>query len=142
MLRGVNDAEMRIAVEAARVGRLATVSEQGRPHVVPICFALHGDVVYSAVDHKAKRTTRLRRIVNIEATGSACLLVDYYDEDWSTLWWVRLDGIGRVVTGHAEAERAINNLVDKYPQYRERQPHGPVLALDISHWTGWSAALS
>ena len=132
---------MRNAVRAARIGRLATVSEQGRPHVVPICFALHGEVVYSAIDHKAKRTTRLRRIVNIEATSSACLLVDGYDEDWSKLWWVRLDGPGRVVTDYAEAERAISHLVDKYPQYRERRPQGPVLALDISRWTGWSAAL-
>jgi PPOX class probable F420-dependent enzyme len=127
------------AVSQARVGRLATVSEQGLPHLVPVCFALHDDVVYSAVDHKPKRTTRLRRTANIEATGSACLLVDAYDEDWSVLWWVRLDGRGRVVADRAETERAIGALVDKYPQYREQPPGGPILALDITRWTGWSA---
>jgi PPOX class probable F420-dependent enzyme len=130
---------MRTAVQTARVGRLATVSGQGRPHIVPVCFALDDDVAYSAVDHKPKRTSRLRRTANIEATGAACLLVDAYDEDWSALWWVRLDGHGRVVTARAEVERAIGALVAKYPQYRERPPAGPVLALDVTRWTGWSS---
>jgi len=133
-------AAMRTAVDTARVGRLATVSAHGLPHIVPVCFARHDEVVYSAVDHKPKRTSRLRRTANIEATGSACLLVDAYDEDWSTLWWVRLDGKGRIVTSHTEVERAIGALVDKYPQYRDHLPAGPVLALDVIRWTGWSAA--
>jgi len=133
-------AAMRTAVDAARVGRLATVSAQGLPHIVPVCFARRDDVVYSAVDHKPKRSARLRRTANIEATGSACLLVDAYYEDWSSLWWVRLDGHGRVVTAHAEVEQAIGALVDKYPQYRERPPAGPVLALDVTRWTAWSSA--
>jgi PPOX class probable F420-dependent enzyme len=130
---------MRSAVSSARVGRLATVSEHNTPHIVPVCFALHDDVVYHAIDHKPKRTTRLRRIRNIEATGSASLLVDAYEEDWSSLWWVRLDGRARVVTGDPEVDRAVSALVAKYPQYRERPPRGPVLALDVTRWTGWSA---
>jgi PPOX class probable F420-dependent enzyme len=129
---------MREAVASARVGRLATVSASGSPHLVPVCFALEGDTVYNAVDHKPKRSKHLRRIANIEATGSACLLVDAYDEDWTRLWWVRLDGRGRVVADGAESERAIRALVDKYPQYREAPPDGPVLALEITNWTSWS----
>ena len=89
---------MRALVADARVGRLATVGADGTPHAVPVCYALVGDVVYTAVDHKPKRSQRLRRTANIAATGGACLLVDEYDEDWSALWWVRLDGAGRVVT--------------------------------------------
>ena len=84
---------------------------------MPVCFALGRDTVYSAVDHKPKRSRHLRRIANIEATGSACLLVDAYDEDWTRLWWVRLDGRGRVVADRAESERALAALVAKYPQY-------------------------
>jgi len=137
--RTVVDAAIRNAVVSARVGRLATVSGPGRPHVVPVCFALLEEVVYTAVDHKPKTTSRLRRITDIEATGSACLLVDVYDEDWSNLWWVRLDGRGRVVTDRAEIEPAIGALVVKYTQYRQRPPAGPVLALDITRWTSWSA---
>jgi PPOX class probable F420-dependent enzyme len=130
---------MRRLVETARVGRLATVAADRGPHAVPICFALVEDVAYSAVDHKPKRSTRLRRVENLRETGRACLLVDEYDEDWSTLWWVRLDGRGRVVDDADEAARAVAALADKYPQYRDRRPAGPVIAVDIARWTGWSA---
>jgi PPOX class probable F420-dependent enzyme len=132
--------DMRRLVESARVARLATVGSDGRPHLVPCCFALPRDVVYSAVDHKPKRGTKLRRIANVEATGHASLLVDDYSEDWATLWWVRLDGHGRVVADPAEAARAINALVGKYVQYARQPPTGPVLAVDVTRWTGWSAS--
>lgn len=130
---------MRRLVAAARVGRLATVGADQRPHAVPVCYALRGDTVYSAVDHKPKRSRRLRRVSNLEENGRACLLVDRYGEDWSGLWWVRLDGTGRVVDDPGEGARAVAALVDKYPQYRDRPPDGPVIAIDITRWSGWSA---
>lgn len=129
---------MRRLVEAARVGRLATAGDDGRPHAVPVCYVLRGDTAYSAVDQKPKRRTRLRRVANIEQTGRACLLVDEYTEDWSALWWVRLDGTGRVVTEPAEAAAAVSALSGKYRQYQSRPPVGPVIALDVTRWTGWS----
>ena len=130
---------MRGLVPPAPVGRLATVRRDGRPHVVPICFVVTDDVVYSAVDDKPKRHRHLQRISNVTATGAASLLIDEYDEDWSRLWWVRLDGRARVVDDTAEAERAIRSLCDKYSQYRDQPPSGPVLALDVERWVGWSA---
>lgn len=135
---------MRRLVAEARVGRLATVAGDGRPHLVPVCFALRGDTVYTAVDHKPKRTSRLRRIANLVQTGWATVLVDEYAEDWSTLWWVRLDGSGRVLGDRSdapaqEAAAAVAALVAKYPQYRAQPPAGPVIAVDIGRWTGWSA---
>ena len=130
---------MRGLVAPAPVGRLATVRSDGRPHVVPICFVVTDDVVYSAVDDKPKRHRHLQRISNVTATGAASLLIDEYDEDWSRLWWVRLDGRARVVDDTAEAERAIRSLCDKYSQYRDQPPSGPVLALDVERWVGWSA---
>ncbi|MPZ26551.1 MAG: TIGR03668 family PPOX class F420-dependent oxidoreductase [Micromonosporaceae bacterium] len=129
---------MRRLVAAARVGRLATVAGDGRPHLVPVCFALRGDTVYTAVDHKPKRTSRLRRIANLAQTGWASVLVDEYAEDWSTLWWVRLDGSGRVADEPAEAAAAVAALVEKYPQYQAQPPAGPVIAVDIGRWSGWS----
>jgi PPOX class probable F420-dependent enzyme len=131
---------MRHLVESARVGRLGTVSADGQPHVVPICFVLTDKTVYTAVDHKPKRTTHLRRIANLTATGHASLLVDHYSEDWSALWWVRLDGHGRVVEDPGERERALSALSGKYQQYAEQPPIGPVLAVDVTRWTGWSSA--
>jgi PPOX class probable F420-dependent enzyme len=126
------------------VGRLATVGADGIPHLVPVCFALRsdgpaGDAVYSAVDHKPKRSTRLRRLANVESTGRVCLLVDEYADDWARLWWVRLDGRGRVVRDADEVARAVDALRDKYPQYAGRPPTGPVLAVDIQRWVSWSA---
>ncbi len=90
--------------------------------------------MHIAVDHKPKRGTELRRTANLRATGRACLLVDHYDEDWSRLWWVRLDGTGGEVADPgdaAEAERAIDALAAKYPQYREQRPAGPVLRIEV-----------
>ena len=130
---------MRGLVSSAPVGRLATVRRDGRPHVVPICFVVTDDVVYSAVDDKPKRHRHLQRVRNITATGTASLLVDEYDDDWSRLWWVRLDGRARLVDDGAEAERAIRSLSDKYPQYRDQPPSGAVLAVDVQRWVGWSA---
>jgi PPOX class probable F420-dependent enzyme len=131
---------MRGFASAAPVGRLATVGADGAPHVVPVCFVLVADTAYSAVDHKPKRSRRLRRLANIEATGRACLLVDEYHDDWTRLRWVRLDGHGRLVEDAAERATALAALATKYPQYAERTPQGPVLALEIARWSSWSGS--
>jgi PPOX class probable F420-dependent enzyme len=140
----LNTATMRQLIEAARVARMATVDADGRPHLVPVCFVLDGDGdadrVYVAVDHKPKRGTELRRTANLRATGRACLLVDHYGEDWSQLWWVRLDGHGAQASDPAEAEHALDALAAKYPQYRADPPDGPVLRIDIDAYRGWSAS--
>jgi PPOX class probable F420-dependent enzyme len=115
------------AEQDAPVARLATVDPQGRPHVVPICFAIDGATLYTAVDEKPKRTRRLQRLRNIEANPRVEVLIDRYDDDWSRLWWVRLRGTARVV----DDPRALELLAAKYPQYRERPPAGPVIAVSI-----------
>ncbi|MEV0810822.1 TIGR03668 family PPOX class F420-dependent oxidoreductase [Micromonospora sp. NPDC050200] len=132
--------ELRHRVRSARTARLATVGSDGRPHLVAVCFVLLGDIVYHAVDEKPKRHRRLRRLENIRATGQACLLIDEYDEDWSKLWWVRLDGHGWLVDDRAEEAAARAALVTKYPQYAERPPGGPVVAVRVTRWSAWSAA--
>lgn len=138
--------QTRRLVTAARVARLATVDADGRPHLVPVCFVLESadsvegrDRVRIAVDHKPKRSAELRRTANLQATGQACLLVDHYDEDWSRLWWVRLDGHGGPTSDPGEAARALDALAAKYPQYREHRPDGPVLTIEIEAYRGWAA---
>ena len=121
----------------ARVGRLATVGSDGHPHVVPCCFALHDAILYSAVDAKPKSSFKLRRISNVRANPLASLLVDDYVEDWSLLWWIRLDGTARVLESGSEYDQAIELLVKKYEQYRRQRPPGPVIAIDIARWRGW-----
>jgi PPOX class probable F420-dependent enzyme len=98
---------------------------------------LNADTVYSAIDAKPKSTLRLRRLQNIESNSAASLLVDHYDEDWDTLWWVRVDGNGRIVDEGAERDVAIDLLAAKYAQYRALPVPGPVLAIDIDTWRTW-----
>jgi PPOX class probable F420-dependent enzyme len=124
---------------AARVAGLATIDPDGRPHLVPIVFALEGDTLYTAVDWKPKRSHTLRRIENARARPDVTILVDHYDDDWSQLWWIRLRGRGRVLDAGAERERALALLADKYEQYRTRPPDGPVLAVDVIDVYSWSA---
>ncbi len=99
--------EMRARVGPAQVARLATVTVTGAPHLVPFCFVLDGDALYSAVDRKPKRTPRLRRLENAAAEPRVCVLVDHYEEDWSRLWWVRLDGTAAVLEPGTEVDQAL-----------------------------------
>jgi PPOX class probable F420-dependent enzyme len=131
--------ELRRRVEAASVARLATIDPLGRPHLVPICFALVGETIYTAVDRKPKRSQRLQRLANVRANPQVAVLVDHYEEDWSRLWWVRLRGRARVLEDGEELERALALLVAKYVQYRAEPPPGPVLAIDLDEWRGWQA---
>lgn len=130
---------MRRRVAAARVARLASVDPAGRLHVVPICFALDGETLVSAVDAKAKASTRPQRLVNVRASPEVALLVDEYDEDWSRLWWVRLRGRARVVEEEPEREDALALLAAKYPQYRDEPPPGPAIVVELTEWRGWAA---
>jgi PPOX class probable F420-dependent enzyme len=130
---------LRKKVAGSRVAHLATTDPDGRPHLVPIVFALEGDTLYTAVDAKPKRSRRLRRIENARERPQVTVLVDRYAEDWSRLWWIRLRGRARVLDGGDEAERALALLVDKYEQYSEAPPTTPVLAIDVGEWRGWSA---
>ena len=139
----MNEEEARRLLAEARVARLATADPWGRPHVVPICFAVDGDRLYTAVDHKPKRRPELRRLANLRANPSASVLVHHYDEDWGRLWWVRADGTATVLdpeddqTGE-ERGRAVALLVDKYEQYVGRAPGGAVISLALRSWQSWA----
>lgn len=128
---------MRARVDAARVGRLGTVTPDGRPHVVPCCFVRHEDAIWSAVDAKPKTTLALQRLDNLRSDPSVSLLVDHYEEDWERLWWIRLDGAARVLVDGAEREQALDALAGKYPQYVARRPPGAVIAMAVARWRSW-----
>jgi len=104
----------------ARVGRLATADGRGRPLVVPVCFALADDVVYSAIDAKPKRdpSRPLRRVRNIAENPHVALVIDDYDEDWSRLRYVIVEGTATILTWGDEFAHGVDLLRDKYPQYR------------------------
>jgi PPOX class probable F420-dependent enzyme len=127
---------MRRRLGDARVARLATVRPDGRPHVVPCCLVLDGETAYTAVDGKPKSTLALQRLANLAVHPQASLVVDHYEEDWSALWWVRVDGTARAVDEVA-GRAALDLLAAKYPQYREVPPPGPVIAIELTGWTAW-----
>jgi PPOX class probable F420-dependent enzyme len=135
----MDEARCRARLSAARIGRLATVRPDGRPHVVACCFAVRGDRLWTAVDAKPKTTTRLQRLDNVRAHPWASLLVDHYEEDWDELWWVRADGPAKVLAGGEEHVAALAALVAKYEQYAGAPPRGPVVAVAVQRWVGWSA---
>jgi PPOX class probable F420-dependent enzyme len=127
----------------ARVAHLATAGADGRPHVVPCTFAVLGAAtIVSAVDHKPKRTTALRRLANLAANPRVALLADHYDEDWEALWWARADGTARVVEPGAEPELragSVRALAARYAPYRTRPPEGALIVIAVERWSGWSA---
>jgi PPOX class probable F420-dependent enzyme len=131
-------------VSAARIGRMATVTPEQRPHVVPFVFVLvergPARVAYWAVDRKPKRSTDLKRIRNLEANPAVEFVVDGYDEDWERVWWVRCSGTGRVVDDDSERRSALRALEEKYPRYAHDQPDGPVVAIDIETLDNWEGA--
>ena len=135
----VDEPTARRVLADARVGRLATVTPGGAPHVVPCCFTLAAATIYSAVDAKPKSTLALRRLDNLRANPAASLLVDHYVEDWSALWWVRADGRGRIVVDDDERSHAAQLLAVKYAQYRTEPPPGDVIALEVERWRFWSS---
>ena len=137
----MDEAEARARFAAARVARVATVNADGQPHLVPIVFALDGDDVFSIVDAKPKSSPKLKRLRNIEANPRISLLVDHYDEEWESLWWVRADGTARVIDEGPERDRAIALLRAKYPQYKTwSDPIGAAMVVRVDRWRSWSLA--
>ena len=131
---------MRRRLSDSMVARLATIGLDGRPHIVPITFALGEDELYFAVDHKPKRTLNLQRLRNIEANPAVSVLADHYENDWSRLWWVRVDGQARIVKAGEHREKAITLLSSRDEQYRSVPPAGPVVAIAVERLSGWSAS--
>jgi PPOX class probable F420-dependent enzyme len=126
----------------APVARLATVTEAGRPHVVPVTFAVHGNYIYTAIDAKPKSEAAgrgLQRLRNIRADPRVAVLADHYSADWAALWWVRADGSAAILAEPDAAAGPLAMLAARYPQYREVALVGPVIAVAVQRWTGWAA---
>ncbi|MER7038641.1 TIGR03668 family PPOX class F420-dependent oxidoreductase [Streptomyces microflavus] len=133
-----DDARERFA--GSPIARLATADAAGVPHIVPVTFAVDGDLIYFAIDHKPKRSTNLRRLRNIAENPTVSVIADRYTDDWAGLWWARADGRAEIWDDDEERMKALNLLQGKYHQYEESPPQGPVVAIRVAAWTGWSYA--
>ena len=107
-------------LKPGRVARLGTADAAGQPLVVPICYAFDGRHCYSAIDAKPKRQApgRLKRVRNIRENSRVSVLVDHYDEDWSRLRYIVLQGRADLLSEGAEFTHAVDLLLEKYAQYR------------------------
>lgn len=121
------------------VAMLATSGPDGAPHIVPVVFAVHGDVVHTAVDAKRKSTQRLRRLANIEANPQVSMLVDHYEDDWAGLWWVRADGVASIHYSGDAMATGYSLLRRKYLQYQRIALDGPVVTVQVQRWSSWHA---
>jgi PPOX class probable F420-dependent enzyme len=134
------EAEARARFATVPVVRLGTADGQGRPHLVVCTFAVDGDTIYTAVDQKPKSTTALKRLRNVGENPWVTMLADHYTDDWEMLWWVRADGRAAILADRRQMVAPLRLLADRYWQYRQAPPTGPVLAVTVQRWSGWTGA--
>jgi len=127
----------------ARVAHLATSDQYARPHVVPIVFVWSDDVLYTPLDRKPKRDDdwhALRRVRNIETNGRVAIVVDRYDEDWSQLAWVMVEGVATILETGDDRDAAVALLNEKYAQYETLSLEGrPIVRVEIERASEWSS---
>jgi PPOX class probable F420-dependent enzyme len=139
----VGEFDPKVRFTQSPVARLATITPDGMPHLVPVVFAVGDDeVVYTAVDAKPKTTQRLRRLANIASNPQVSLLVDHYTDDWTQLWWVRVDGVAAIHRDGEAMRIGYRLLRTKYAQYQSVPLNGPVIAITVRRWASWHAALA
>jgi len=133
-------------VQAQRVARLATAGADGRPHVIPVCYAYGGTQFYTPLDEKPKQVSdrALRRVRNIQERPEVSLLVDRYDEDWSRLAYVLIQGRARVIEpGEEDHQTALALLRKRYAQYRAMSLETrPVIAITPLRVTSWGPGIT
>ena len=127
-------------LERSRVATLATLAGDGSPHLVPVVFAVEGPDLVTAIDGKPKKGTRLARLENVARDPRVTILVHHYEEDWSRLWWVRIDGRASLEETGDGFNRALTALAQRYPQYASVELGGPVIRIRIEGTTAWEAS--
>ena len=123
-----------------RVARFATAEHGGQPHVVPICYAVYDNSVYFTIDEKPKQLTNkpLKRIRNLQINPHVALVVDRYDDDWTQLGWVMVQGEAALLDDGEEHKKAQRLLKARYPQLHGMQINDlPVIAVRIKNVVSW-----
>jgi PPOX class probable F420-dependent enzyme len=130
-------------LDAQRVAHLATADRSAQPHVVPVCYACDGRALYIALDEKPKRVTpeRLKRVHNILENSQVALVVDHYDDNWSRLAYMLVQGRAEILQpGDVEHDRALSLVRARYPQYRSMALElRPVIAIRPTTIVAWGA---
>jgi coenzyme F420-0:L-glutamate ligase / coenzyme F420-1:gamma-L-glutamate ligase len=126
-----------------RVARLATADRAGKPHAVPVCFALTRTSIYIALDEKPKDVpvSRLKRVRNILENPDVALIADRYAEDWNLLAFVMVRGRAELLDPDTEEHAAAVRLLrGKYHQYEAmRIEENPIIAIRPERAASWGA---
>ncbi|MFT5132350.1 MAG: PPOX class probable F420-dependent enzyme [Gammaproteobacteria bacterium] len=128
------------------VARFATLDAGQNIHQVPIVFVRYEDMLWSPVDGKPKQGRELARVRNLRINPNVSLLIDSYEQDWSRLWWIRVEGIANIVVAESGTDPhvadAVQALRNKYPQYQDvpvlRKPE-TLIAIKPTKMTSWCA---
>jgi PPOX class probable F420-dependent enzyme len=135
----------RAYLDAHAVGHLATADADATPHVIPLCYARIGDVLYFVADDKPKRRgpRALKRLANIRQNPRVALVVDDYDPDWRRLAYLLIHLDAAVVEDDAEYANGLSALRQRYAQYRsmplQRESH-PMVRMTPRRWHLWKSA--
>lgn len=125
-------------LRTARHAILGTVANDGRAHLVPVCYALDAGAIVIAIDEKPKRGTPLVRLRNIARDPRVSLLIERYDDDWTELAWLRIDGRATVLPEGGGRPEALLALRERYPQYGDMRLEGlPLIVVEIEAQRSW-----
>ena len=131
----------RAFIRAARIAHLASADAAGQPHVIPICFVLDRNELFSPIDEKPKQTSPrpLKRLRNISQNPQIAVLVDRYEEDWRKLAYVLVIGTAKILLRGKRHDRAVKLLRRKYPQYRSMAlEERPIICITPARAVSWS----
>jgi PPOX class probable F420-dependent enzyme len=137
-------------LRTSRTATLATLDPNGRPRLVPCCFAADPDRdrIWTPIDEKPKQSVeprQLGRVTDLMAWPAVSLLVDRWSEDWSELGWLRLHGQASllepgIATDTAERRTAIEALRERYPQYAGHDLESrPIIVIELTEAVRWAA---
>ena len=140
----LTETEARFA-RAQRVARLATVDAQGRPHLIPVCYAFDGALFYTPLDDKPKRVAdwQLQRVRNISAQAAVALLIDRYEDDWSRIGYLLVRGRAALLAAEdTRVARGLTLLRERYRQYRTMALENHLMiVITPQRVTSWGPAL-
>ncbi|MBT8338495.1 MAG: pyridoxamine 5'-phosphate oxidase family protein [Desulfatitalea sp.] len=76
----------------------------------PVVYVNEGDTLYvlSLKDNKSQQ---------IVANSNVAFNIDHYDEDWTKLQSIQMQGRAHVVEDDAEEQKALGMLIKKFKQY-------------------------
>src|SRR5229473_2639496 len=95
-------------IERERVCRVATVNENGMPHLVPVCAVLANGKIYFGSGNDGRKVQNLQVAVT----------VDLYSDDWAHIKGVMVQGTAKLFARGPRFRKIRDLLYAKYPQYR------------------------